>query len=119
MQRVFLLRSIFMEESGIGLGIGKSDDDGITTQPHAHTGADRTAVGSVEVVPVLRGAVVAIGIGVCARDILNNLRNPLPEELSDSGADAVHVDVFTVASHGGEKSLVVNVGRSTCSVSCN
>jgi hypothetical protein len=22
--------------------------------------------------------------------------------LSDSGADAVHVDVFTVASHGGE-----------------
>jgi hypothetical protein len=36
-----------------------------------------------------------------------------------SGADAVHVDVFTVASHSGEKLLVVNVGRSTCSVSCN
>ena len=102
MQRVFLLRSIFMEESGIGLGIGKSDDDGIAAQPHAHTGADGTAVGSVEVVPVLRGAVVAIGIGVCAGDILNNLRNPLPEELSDSGADAVHVNVFTVASHKEE-----------------
>ena len=108
-----------MEESGIGLGVGKSDDDGIAAQPHAHTGADGTAVGSVEVVPVLRGAVVAIGIGVCAGDIMNNLRNPLPEELSDSGADAVHVDVFTVASHGGDKLLVVNVGKSTCSVSCN
>ena len=108
-----------MEESGIGLGVGKSDDNGIATQPHAHTGADRTAVCAVEVVPVLRGAVVAIRIGMGARHILNNLRKPLPEELPYSGADAVHVDVFTVASHSGEKLLVVNVGRSTCSVSCN
>ena len=43
MQRVFLLRSIFREESGIG----KRDNDGIATEPHAHTGTDRAAVGAV------------------------------------------------------------------------
>ena len=43
MQRVFLLRSIFIEESGLG----KRDNDGIATEPHAHTGTDRAAVGAV------------------------------------------------------------------------
>lgn len=32
-----------MEESGIG----KRDNDGIATEPHAHTGTDRAAVGAV------------------------------------------------------------------------
>lgn len=59
---------------------------------------------------------MTIRIGVGTGNVLNNLRQALPEELPGSGADAVHVDIFTVARHKEIKLLVVNTGAGAASV---
>ena len=59
---------------------------------------------------------MTIGIGVGTGNVLNNLRQTLPEELPGCGADAVHVDIFTVARHKEKKLLVVNTGTGAASV---
>ena len=97
MQRVFLLRSIFMVK--MWLAYGNGDNDGRAIQADTHAGAYGAALSHRFVEPVLGGAVVGISIGVGTRDVLNQLSEPLSQELAGSIADGSFGDVVTVAGH--------------------
>jgi len=98
MQRVFLLRSIFMAK--MGLCVRKDDDDGVAAQPHAHGRADGAALRSVQVVPVLGWGEVAIRIGVGTGRILQQLGEALAQELPGCIADGVLIEIVALTSHG-------------------
>lgn len=83
----------------MGLAYGNGDNDGRAIQADAHAGANGAALSHRLVEPVLGGAVVGIGIGVGTRDVLNQLSEPLSQELAGSIADGSFVDVVTVAEH--------------------
>ena len=83
----------------MGLTYGNGDNDGRAIQADAHAGAYGAALRHRLVEPVLGGAIDGIGIGVGTRDILNQLCEPLSQELAGSIADGCFVDIVAVAGH--------------------
>ncbi len=97
MQRVCLLRSIFIVKKG--LAYGNKDEYGRATQTEAHTGANGAALSHCSVEPILCRAVVAISVSMATWDVLNQLCEPLSQELAGSIADGRFIDVVAVAVH--------------------
>ena len=71
----------------MGLAYGNRDNDGCAIQADTHAGANGAALRHRLVEPVLGGAVVGIGVSMGTRDVLNQLCEPLLQELAGSIAD--------------------------------
>ena len=83
----------------MGLTYGNGDNDGRAIQTDAHAGAYGAALSHGLVEPVLGGAIDGIGVSMGTRDVLNQLCEPLTQELAGSIADGCFVDVGAVTGH--------------------